>query len=197
MINKLSVTFSLSILFLIGSPQESFAKDLQRNTYFAGGYQNYTGDRENSLAGIDGYSLTVVSTPHKNHFRLIYGATLSYIDGRGYVAGDRYSMFGYGADAIIGLSIYPVVKKIAIRPFFEMAGIGGFKYLDVSNAPDGIQSRETGLSGGYKLSIGLETNLGDKYGLRTTVDYIKNSSSMLETSNYSFDNFAFTLGFYF
>lgn len=193
----MSRSLLLVLFFAFLSPQKSNAIEMLRNTYFAGAYQNYSGERENSLAGIDGYGLTVISTPHRGNFRLIYGATLSYMDGRGYIQGSRYTMNGYGADAIIGLSIYPIVTPIAIRPFFEIAGVGGFKYLDVANPPDGVQARATGLSGGYKLSIGLETSVTYKYGIRATADYIKNTSSMLEASGFQFDNFAFSLGFYF
>lgn len=197
MIKKMRLSYLTVLLTLVGAPLTSHAQAILGNTFFAGTYQSYSGERENSLAGINGYGLTVISTPHYNHFRLIYGATLSYVDGRGYLAGNRHGMTGYSADAIIGMSIYPIVAKVKIRPFFELGGIGGFKYLEVSNPPTGVEGRATGLSGGYRLSIGLETNLSFKYGLRISADYNKSTSSMLEANNFSFDNFAFSLGFFF
>lgn len=187
--------FILAFIFML-TPQ-SQGGEKKRNTFIAGSYLNFTGERENSLSGVQGYGLTVISTPHKDHFRLIYGATLSLVDGRGYIDGTRYGITGYSADAIIGLSIYPITQKVAVRPFLELAGLGGFKYLEIASPPTGFENRSSGLSYGYRLSIGLETSLTQSWGGRLSVDYSKNAASILNISDYGFDNFGITLGFYF
>lgn len=194
--SRFSYALIFTILTAIVSPS-AFASELMQNTYVGGVYQNFTGDRENSLVGAEGYGLTVISTPHKSHFRLLYGAMLSMADGRAYVDGTRYGATVYSADAMVGFSIYPITTRVPVRPFLEVAGLGGFKYMELVSAPTTVDSQSTGLSYGYRLGIGLETNLSHKYGLRMTADYINNRANIVNASAFQFDSFAFSLGIFF
>lgn len=184
------------ILFLsvLGLSLPATAVDAPPSTYLGGVYNSYSGERENSFSGLDGYGVTILATPHRSHFRLVYGATLSFVDGVGYVAGTRHAMTMYGADAFVGFSIYPMVKAVAIRPFLEAGGLGGFKYLDVANPPQGVDARSTGLSHGYRLAIGFETSISTRYSLRMSADYIKNKANVTEGSSFQMDSFTFSLG---
>lgn len=193
-IKKQSLYFC--ILFLSVSSQ-AFARDQFPNTFVGANYHSYSGDRENSLVNNESYGLAVISTPHRSHFRLHYGALISYADGRGYVQTERKNITLYSTDALVGLSIYPIVERVRIRPFLDIGGLGGIKYLEIINPPAGVDTRVTGLSFGYRIGVGLETSLDYNYGLRFSADYISNKASIGGASSFQFDGFAFNLGFYF
>ncbi len=166
-------------------------------TYLGGMYSSFSGERENSLAGSEGFGVMLLTTPHKSHFRLVYGAILSFEDGIGYVQSARHNTTMYSADAFIGFSIYPILTNVAIRPFLEAGGLGGFKHMEVISPPADVDGRSTGLSYGYRLAIGLETQITTKFGARISADYIKNTADIAGTSSFQLDNFAFNLGFLF
>lgn len=197
MIRALRAHFLFCLLAAICFSSSASARGTAENTYIGGAYQNYTGPDDNSLTGSTGYGVTITSTPHRSYFRLLYGASLTATDGRAYLSTTRYAATAYSADAIVGFSIYPIVKKVPVRPFLEVAGLGGFKYIDVTNAPAGAESPSSGLSYGYRLAIGVETNLSDNYGLRVSADYVSNRAKILNTSGYQLDSFGFNLGIFF
>lgn len=190
----------ISSFFVIGvlslAPR-ALARDLFPNTFVGAHYHNFSGDRENSFVNNESYGVSVISTPHRSHFRLHYGAIVSYADGRAYVQSERKNTTLYSTDALIGLSVYPIVERVKIRPFFEAGGLGGIKYLEIINPPEGVDTRATGLSFGYRIAIGLETSFTNHYGLRFSADYISNKANIANASQFQFDGFAFNLGFYF
>lgn len=170
------------------------ATDGPPSTYLGGMYSSFSGERENSLSGVDGFGLMILATPHKSRLRFVYGAALQFADGIGYFGSTRHLATMYSADAFIGFSIYPMVTAVAIRPFLEAGGLGGFKYMDVVNPPTGVDARSTGLSYGYRLAIGLETSFSAKYALRMSADYIKSTADVGGVSDYQLDTFSFGLG---
>lgn len=191
-IRRIYSSIIISALMFIST--SAFAIDGPPGTFLGGVYNNYSGERENSFSGLDGFGVTILATPHKSHFRFVYGANLSFVDGLGYFAGSRHTATMYSADAFVGFSVYPMVTAVAIRPFLEAGGLGGFKYVDVANPPAGVEARTTGLSYGYRLSIGLESSLSTKYAVRMSADYIKNTADVANTSSYQMDSFALSFG---
>jgi hypothetical protein len=193
----------LSLLLLVGClfSENSFAQmnnssaTKKGSTYIAGFYNNYTGNKENSLVGTQGFGLNITSTTHRSHFRLIYGGILSFSDDAAYIANTRYGATLYSADAIVGVSIYPFVNQVKVRPFLEVTGLAGFKFLEILRPPTGVDNQSTGLSFGYRLAIGMEA--GTNNGLRFTVDYISNKAKLANTSDFQLDGFGASFGFFF
>ena len=189
--------FIFLFIFLMVRAETALARELLANTFVGAHYHSFSGNQENSFVGNESYGLSVISTPHREHLRLHYGAIVTYADARPYISGSRKSTILYSTDALIGLSVYPIIRRVSIRPFIEASGMGGIKYLEILNPPESVDARTTGLSFGYRLAIGLETSFDNHYGLRCFADYISNKASVASASDFQFDGFALNIGFYF
>lgn len=133
-------------------------------------YMDFTGDEVESLTGNTGFGATYLTTSGLDAARFVFGGSLYYADGNVYIESSRRVGTITSGELILGFS-FKAYRRSTVRPILDILGLVGFKSLDMSNPPTGVDNRTFGFSYGGKVAAGMEFGFWRSLALRTTVDY--------------------------
>lgn len=170
---------------------------LRRESLLGGQFNSYYGDRDASFTG--SYSQGLVLSTVKSHssVRFLFGGQFLFSNANAYIAQTSYKTQMLSADLMFGVSIKPF-KDTTLQPVFELAALGGFKSLQITSPPPGIDSKNLAPSYGGKLSLGLDLRLSRFYALRPAVDYqICRLSGIVDGERLNLDSLGFSLSLVF
>lgn len=139
-------------------------------SYVGFNYLDFNGEEEESLVGNTGFGATYLTTTSLDAFRFMYGGNLYMADGNVYVGGTRYTGTLYSGELLLGFSL-KAYRRSTVRPLLEVLGAVGFKSLDMSRPPTGVDNRTFGFSYGGRASMGMEFGFWRSVAIKTTIDY--------------------------
>lgn len=179
-----------------GPNQHCFDGDSE--SFLAFKLNSFVGDRTKSLTGSYSYNLSFTSVTGKDNFSFLLGGQLGYGSVSAYINNGSALIGKYTSlDIPVGVSI-KFFKSNRIRPILDLYGLVGFKSLDLSSPPTGVDNKTIGLSYGYGGSFGLEFNIGNYTSLRGTMDYETNTAqSLANQSGFNLSALCFKFGIVF
>lgn len=166
-----------------GEKEHCYRTHNEKNeSYVGGNFLDFNGDEEESLVGNQGFGATYLTTSSLQAVRFMYGGSLYVADGNVYVGGSRYVGTLYSGELLVGLSL-KAYRRATVRPLLEVLAAVGFKSLEMSRAPAGVDNRTFGFSYGGKGSMGMEFGFWKAVAIRTTIDYYGVSASKIAGSD--------------
>lgn len=154
-----------------GEKEHCNSRQTTKNESYVGfNYLDFNGDEEESLVGNQGFGMTYLTTTSVEAFRFVYGGALYMADGNVYVGSTRYTGTLYSGELLLGFSV-KAYRRATVRPLLEVLAAVGFKSLEMSRAPAGVDNRTFGFSYGGKGSMGMEFGFWRPVAVRATVDY--------------------------
>lgn len=139
-------------------------------SYVGMNYYAFNGEEQESLVGNTGFGVTYLTTSSLDAFRFIFGGTLYTADGNVYVDNTRYTGTLYSGELLLGFSV-KAYRRSTVRPLLDVVGAVGFKSLDMSRPPAGVDNRTFGFSYGGRVSMGMEFGFWRSVAIKTTIDY--------------------------
>lgn len=154
-----------------GEKEACYRQHHEKHESFVGiNYMDFTGEEEESLVGNTGFGMTYLTTSGLNAARFVFGGSLYMADGNVYVADTRYSGTLYSGEILLGFSL-KAYRRATVRPMLDVLGVAGFKSLEMSRPPTGVDNRTFGFSYGVKAAAGMEFGFWRSVAIRTTIDY--------------------------
>lgn len=139
-------------------------------SYVGLNYMDFTGEERESLVGNTGFGATYLTTSGLDAFRLMFGGSLYMADGNVYINDTRHVGTLYSGELLLGFSL-KAYRRSTVRPFLEVLGAVGFKSLEMSRPPTGVDNRTFGFSYGGKGSMGMEFGFWRSVAIKTSIDY--------------------------
>jgi hypothetical protein len=154
-----------------GEKEQCYTKHSEKKESYVGfEFKDFYGSEDESLTSSTGYGLTYLTTSSLDAFRFLFGGSLYYADGFAYLSSTRHAMTMYSGEVLLGFSI-KAYRRSVVRPFLEVLAIGGFKSLEMTRPPTGVDNRTFGFSYGGKGSMGMEFGFWKATALRASIEY--------------------------
>lgn len=167
-------------------------------TFLAFKLNSYIGERHQSQTGSYSYNLSMTTVTSKNWFSFLFGGQVGYGIVNFYLNNSRESQGKFlSVDIPMGISM-KLFRTNKIRPVIDLYGLVGFKNLDLTSPPSGVDYKTIALSYGYAGSFGLEFSLSKFTRFRATIDYETNQAPNLANQDkYNLNALAYKLGIVF
>lgn len=166
-----------------GEKEACYRPHNEKHESFVGfNYMDFNGEEEESLVGNTGFGMTYLTTSGLNAARFVFGGSLYMADGNVYVADTRYTGTLYSGEILLGLSL-KAYRRATVRPMLDILGVAGFKSLEMSSPPTGVDNRTFGFSYGVKAAAGMEFGFWKSVAIRATVDYYDVRASKIAGSD--------------
>lgn len=183
-------------LFTILVSQQVFSS-WRNSSYVSVQSYSYSGDKTRSLLGTNSFGMTFLSSRQDERFKLIYGGSFIYSPANIYLDNSARKGNIASADLLLGAAMTPN-PNAKIRPVLMLLGMIGVHSLELTSPPTGVSNQTNSLAYGYKISLGLEVQMGASFTLGGFADYVRSTASELAgKTNFPLDAFGLSLGFYY